>query len=129
MIKDKRIKQGILSIEQEVFPLKSKQELDNEHREKKTLRSLSGFDKNEYKADSIEQQFHLLRKLQPRLSRIIRESIKHPASFQHIQSTYQRKANALIVTVTFRARDRNGHQKVQKQSLKVSLNGEQVELL
>lgn len=77
----------------------------------------------------LEKQFSGWDGSHLQLTRAIKESMKDPKSYQHVETTYVDKGEYLIVTTSYRGKNGFGAMVLEKVSAKVGIDGTVLEIL
>ena len=83
----------------------------------------------ETRQDKIEKNFSAWDGSHRNLTRIIKESMNDPSSYEHDKTVYGDKGDHLIVTTTFRGKNAFGGMVKNSVTAKVDLNGNVIEII
>lgn len=79
--------------------------------------------------EAIKKQFSVWDGSHRELTRVIKDSMNDPGSYEHVNTTYRDSGDHLIVTTTFRGKNAFGAIVVNTVNAKVSLSGDVIEVL
>ena len=97
--------------------------------------SLSGNDEKpelteeEQRIEMIEEEFSAWDGSHRELTRVIKDTMKDPNSYEHVETTYRDMGDYLIVTTRFRGTNTFGAVVTNSVEAKVSLDGEVIDIL
>ncbi len=95
----------------------------------KTTKSSVPKSKEETRRERIEKSFSVWDGSHRRLTKVIKESMNDPKSYEHVKTVYWDKGDHLLVNTTFRGKNALGGVVVNWVEAKVDLNGNVTEII